>query len=62
MAKIRNAGLEDDNNGKEIIKKHVTWMILNFYIDQIFSDEKISPKNLKTTINAKKNLKITFRK
>ncbi len=62
MTKIRNAGLEDDNNGKEIIKKHVTWMILNFYIDQIFSDEKISPKNLKTTINAKKNLKITFRK
>lgn len=62
MAKIRNAGLEDDNNGKEILKKHVTWMILNFYIDQIFSDEKISPKNLKTTINAKKNLKITFRK
>lgn len=62
MTKIRNAGLEDDNNGKEIIKKHVTWMILNFYIGQIFSDEKISPKNLKTTINAKKNLKITFRK
>lgn len=62
MTKIRNAGLEDDNNGKEIIKKHVTWMILNFYIDQIFSDEKINPKNLKATINTKKNLKITFRK
>lgn len=62
LAKIKNAGLEDDNSGKEIIKKHVTWMILNFYIECIFSDEKINPKNLKTTINTKKNLKITFRK
>lgn len=62
LAKIKNAGLEDDNSGKEIIKKHVTWMILNFYIERIFSDEKINPKNLKTTINTKKNLKITFRK
>lgn len=62
ITKIENAGLEDDNSGKEIIKKHVTWMILSFYTDQIFSDEKINPKNLKTTINTKKNLKITFRK
>lgn len=62
ITKIENAGLEDDNSGKEIIKKHVTWMILNFYIERIFSDEKINPKNLKATINTKKNLKITFRK
>lgn len=62
ITQIENAGLEDDNSGKEIIKKHVTWMILSFYTDQIFSDEKINPKNLKTTINTKKNLKITFRK